>query len=224
MKLKDSYLKKHPQSKFFCPYDYDPGRLYDLKGTRPVLRERDLALPSNLLPAKERLPPWLWKACKAILDRIPSLPHSAHSSRAAAMNSACAFFLDRPEPYPSRPETRKFGVIRVTILRDELAKIPRTPYRNTDEWGRGAKGLRFVSVGEKAADGYYEWDDTVIERVCQKLCSIIGNNDLGVSAWESMRWEVYDKVCRIAVSSSVSPHLTSTLFAVFHLPWPRHLV
>ena len=99
-----------------------------------MLRERDLALSSSLLPAKERLPPWLWRACNSVLDRVSSMANSAHS-RAAAMNSACAFFLDRPEPYPSRPETREFGVIRVTILRDELAKIPRTPYRNTDEWG-----------------------------------------------------------------------------------------
>ncbi|KAI0686987.1 hypothetical protein C8Q76DRAFT_698839 [Earliella scabrosa] len=71
---------------FHIPYDYEPGRLYDLRAdSPPTIPDRYVQQSATIQQAKERLPPWLWKVCNTELPMAcPLLPCHLNANKPSA--------------------------------------------------------------------------------------------------------------------------------------------
>lgn len=141
---------------------------------------------------KLQFPEYLWRACNETLDSVDVGDYDLeyhglnNREREAAMSAALAQLVYR---HPARPEGNILSSPSVNHLRDILKLGP------TDK-----------SVDEKSPDGpygmdYYEdftgditfyWNAAYLQDLFEALIAVIEEH--GIAGWESVRWEVYDKV------------------------------
>ena len=183
---------------FHIPYDYEPGRRYDLTADNPpVIPDRYVQQSATIQQAKERLPPWLWKVCNTELNRVFSdgmLPVTLSPEREQAMHHAMMFAESTHPRYADRP---KQYVLTVSFwnLRTVLCTVPAAPERNSDQWGTEITNLRWLPDEQR-----YDWSVEFTERVLKALCALVKADGLDEKGWKTARWKVYRQVCDRSLS------------------------
>lgn len=199
------------------PRDYLPGAYYDVTKDffTPPWNHPYHQLPPRYKAVFDRLGIITYMACVRVLEHTewPASPddNPAHSvaedgtvtvapstrvpitrrpKAICALEDAIEFFAAYP-PHPPKPlkRTSRPVVRALEGVREVLSQAPVAPRYDTDAWGTSVpEKLEFV---DEPSPGRYVWNAEFLEGVFAKLCELIERDP---SAWEDIRWEVYDKV------------------------------
>ena len=189
------------------PTDYRPGARYDINlPSPPKLQDRYVCNSRVLSDAKHTLAPWIWDACNVVLDHvlldgaIPRAPEDLTRAREDSMERAVEFVDSQRKLYARRPEQplQPASSIKALLrLRHVLEHAPLAPAPGTALWGTPFPGLEFIRTDPEECS-YYEWDEEYLERVFSAACEVVEVLGTGRDGWRTVRWEVYDKVCRLS--------------------------
>ena len=178
---------------FHIPYDYQRGRLYDLRADNPpTIPDRYVQQSATIQQAKERLPPWLWKVCNTELNRVFSdgmLPVTLSPEREQAMHHAMMFAESTHPRYADRPK-QYVPTVSFWNLRTVLCTVPAAPERTSDQWGTEITNLRWLPDKQR-----YDWSVEDTERVLNALCLLVKADGLDEKGWKTARRKGYRQVC-----------------------------
>ena len=151
---------------------------------------------------QQAMPPWLWDACTRALDELYQADDSlAYVLSAggrwdeltpvqAALAIAPMYPARRSEPLPSSPS--------IDRLRAVLASAARVPAYGVG-YGNEVEGLADHHLCWPDQVNWYDWDMGYLERLFAVILDVFKEHGMGPDGWESVRWEVYDKVWHLQI-------------------------
>ena len=199
--LRESFYAK-PQNRgksFPAPDGYDsPGgsvRVIAIDpSTIPSDPDDQWAVTPGLLRMKPQFPKWLWRACNKALDHDDLYyegPHGlSRNDRERAMSSALKWI----RRYPVRPDSTLPASKSVDELRAVLRLAPKVAeelHKDVEQNLDTRYKLDYHYDGFSGEDSYF-WGNRFLEDLFQALINVIEEH--GLTGWENVRWEVYDKV------------------------------
>lgn len=123
-----------------------------------------------LVRLKATFPLWLWRRCnEAIRDTSSGKLRVSRTNLVLVLSAA----LRDLGSYPVRPTTLLKPLNPIAALRTVLQDAPKDVVRRKDP---------------------ASWDPSYLEKLFDALNTVIDKRGLGEAGWETIRWEVYDKV------------------------------
>ena len=100
--------------------------------------------------------------------------------------------------YPARPSEPLPSSPSIDRLRAVLASAARVPEYGVG-YGQAVEGLVDHHLCWPEQVNWYDWGAVFLERLFAAILDVVKEHGFGADGWESVRWEVYDKVRQFPV-------------------------